>query len=186
MAVGDTDGFVKVVRHRETGQLLGVHMIGHNVTECIAAAGALLHQKVSVADVAEVGVRASDDQRGDQGIGRGCAAGGAAPAAAESDARGGSDVKPRRRKGSEVRLIRSGCFGKKRILLLVHRWQLVLKLRCGAYSDLGTVEELCAAAAQGAEAREPAEGEHPYPPAAEFLGVRERSAGGGSGRRSRM
>jgi dihydrolipoamide dehydrogenase len=53
MAAGDTDGFVKVVRHRETGQLLGVHMIGHNVTECIAAAGALLHQKVKVEDVAE-------------------------------------------------------------------------------------------------------------------------------------
>ena len=53
MAVNDTEGFVKVVRHRETGELLGVHMIGHNATECIAAAGALLHQKVSVQDVAE-------------------------------------------------------------------------------------------------------------------------------------
>lgn len=53
MAVNDTDGFVKVLRHRETGALVGVHMLGHNVTECIAAAGALLHQKVSVHDVAE-------------------------------------------------------------------------------------------------------------------------------------
>ncbi len=53
MAVNDTDGFVKVVRERATGALLGVHMIGHNVTECIAAAGALLHQKVQVTDVAE-------------------------------------------------------------------------------------------------------------------------------------
>jgi dihydrolipoamide dehydrogenase len=53
LAVNDNEGFVKVVRHRETGQLLGVHMIGHNVTECIAAAGALLHQQVSVQDVAE-------------------------------------------------------------------------------------------------------------------------------------
>ena len=31
----------------------GVHMIGHNVTECIASAAALLHQKVKVQDVAE-------------------------------------------------------------------------------------------------------------------------------------
>ena len=54
MAANDTEGFAKVVRHRETGQLLGVHMIGHNVTECIAAAGALLHQKAKVEDVAEV------------------------------------------------------------------------------------------------------------------------------------
>ena len=53
MAVGDADGFVKVIRHRESGDLLGVHMMGHNVTECIAAAGALLHQKVSARDVAE-------------------------------------------------------------------------------------------------------------------------------------
>ena len=54
MAVGDRDGFVKVVRHRETGQLLGVHMMGHNVTEVIAAAGAMLHEKVSVEEMAEV------------------------------------------------------------------------------------------------------------------------------------
>jgi dihydrolipoamide dehydrogenase len=53
LAVNDHEGFVKVVRHRETGRLLGVHMIGHNVTECIAAAGAMLHQQVSVQDVAE-------------------------------------------------------------------------------------------------------------------------------------
>ena len=53
MAANATEGMAKVVRHRETGKLLGVHMIGHNVTECIAAAGALLHQKVSVSDVAE-------------------------------------------------------------------------------------------------------------------------------------
>ena len=53
LAVNDKEGFVKVVRHRETGQLLGVHMIGHNATECIAAAGALLHQQASVQDVAD-------------------------------------------------------------------------------------------------------------------------------------
>jgi dihydrolipoamide dehydrogenase len=53
LAVNDNEGFVKVVRHRETDELLGVHMIGHNVTECVAAAGALLHQRVKVRDVAE-------------------------------------------------------------------------------------------------------------------------------------
>jgi dihydrolipoamide dehydrogenase len=54
MAAGDNEGFAKVVRNRETGRLLGVHMIGHNVTECIAAAGALLHEKVSTAEMADV------------------------------------------------------------------------------------------------------------------------------------
>ncbi|MGA2584345.1 MAG: FAD-dependent oxidoreductase, partial [Tepidisphaeraceae bacterium] len=53
MAVNDTEGFVKVVRNRETDDLLGVHMIGHNVTECIASAGAMLNQKAKVRDVAE-------------------------------------------------------------------------------------------------------------------------------------
>ena len=54
IAVGHTEGFVKVIRHRETGELLGVHMLGHNATECIAAAGAMLHKKVTVQELAEV------------------------------------------------------------------------------------------------------------------------------------
>ena len=53
-AAGHSEGFVKILKHRETGQLLGVHMLGHNATECIAAAGALLHQKVTVTEVAEM------------------------------------------------------------------------------------------------------------------------------------
>jgi dihydrolipoamide dehydrogenase len=54
MAAGDTEGFAKVIRHRETGELLGVHMLGHNATECIAAAGAMLHRKATVEELAEV------------------------------------------------------------------------------------------------------------------------------------
>jgi dihydrolipoamide dehydrogenase len=54
MTVGDTEGFVKVLRHRETGEMLGVHMMGHNVTECIHAASALLHERVSLREAAEV------------------------------------------------------------------------------------------------------------------------------------
>jgi dihydrolipoamide dehydrogenase len=54
MAVGDTEGFVKVIRNRETDEILGVHMMGHNATECIAAAGAMLHQKATATELAEV------------------------------------------------------------------------------------------------------------------------------------
>ncbi|HEY3324301.1 MAG TPA: dihydrolipoyl dehydrogenase [Planctomycetota bacterium] len=54
MAVGDVDGFSKIIRHRETGELLGVHILGHNATECIAAAGAMLHKKATVQELAEV------------------------------------------------------------------------------------------------------------------------------------
>ncbi len=54
MAANDTDGFVKIVRHRETDEILGVHAIGHNATEWIAAAGVLLYQRVTAADAAEI------------------------------------------------------------------------------------------------------------------------------------
>lgn len=54
MATGHTVGFTKVLRHRETGALLGVHMLGHTATECIGAAGALLHQKATVEEMAHV------------------------------------------------------------------------------------------------------------------------------------
>ncbi len=53
MAVGKTEGFVKVIRSREDEKLLGVHMIGHNATEIIAAATVLLGQKVSAKEMAE-------------------------------------------------------------------------------------------------------------------------------------
>ncbi|MFW6286368.1 MAG: dihydrolipoyl dehydrogenase [Candidatus Sumerlaeota bacterium] len=54
MAAGVEEGFVKVLRHRETDAIIGVHMLGHNVTECVAAAGTLLHTEASVEDMAEV------------------------------------------------------------------------------------------------------------------------------------
>ncbi len=39
LALGEKEGFVKVVHHAETGELLGVHMIGAQVTELIAVGG---------------------------------------------------------------------------------------------------------------------------------------------------
>ena len=54
LATNHTDGFVKIIRHRETDELLGAHMLGHNATECIAAAGALLHTKAGVHELADV------------------------------------------------------------------------------------------------------------------------------------
>jgi len=54
MAVGEEFGFVRVVSHRDTDALLGVHMIGHNATEIIEAATAMLGQKVSTAALGEM------------------------------------------------------------------------------------------------------------------------------------
>ncbi len=53
MAVNDTEGFAKVIRNRETGVLLGVYIVGHNATECIAAATAFLGKAASVQEVAD-------------------------------------------------------------------------------------------------------------------------------------
>jgi dihydrolipoamide dehydrogenase len=38
MAINSTDGFVKVVADKKYGEILGVHMIGHAVTDLIAQA----------------------------------------------------------------------------------------------------------------------------------------------------
>lgn len=54
MATNHTEGFVKMIKHRETGELLGAHMMGHNATEVVAACTALLHEKVKMHDVAEI------------------------------------------------------------------------------------------------------------------------------------
>jgi dihydrolipoamide dehydrogenase len=54
LAAGDTEGFAKFIRHRESGELLGVHLLGHNVTEIIAAAASLLHCRVNVHEIREV------------------------------------------------------------------------------------------------------------------------------------
>ncbi len=54
MAVGQTEGFVKIVRNSRTDEILGVHILGHNATECIAAAGVALHEKMKVNQLAEV------------------------------------------------------------------------------------------------------------------------------------
>ncbi len=53
MAARHPEGFAKLIRHRETNELVGAHLIGHNATECVAAVTALIQQKVTLRDVAE-------------------------------------------------------------------------------------------------------------------------------------
>ena len=54
LAAGRADGFVKVIRHRETDRLLGVHVIGHNATEAIAVAGTAIDRKLTAHELADV------------------------------------------------------------------------------------------------------------------------------------
>ncbi len=54
LAVAQTEGFVKIIRDVGTDEILGVHMLGHNATECIAAAGVAMHTKMKVDELSEV------------------------------------------------------------------------------------------------------------------------------------
>ncbi|MFP4579772.1 MAG: dihydrolipoyl dehydrogenase [Candidatus Sumerlaeia bacterium] len=53
-AWGDPEGFVKVIRNRETDAIVGIHALGHGATEFIAAAGVLLHQKATAHDIEQM------------------------------------------------------------------------------------------------------------------------------------
>ncbi len=52
LAVDESTGFVKVIADKQTDQILGVHMIGHNVSEMIAEAAVLMEFKASAEDLA--------------------------------------------------------------------------------------------------------------------------------------
>jgi dihydrolipoamide dehydrogenase len=54
MAVGEEFGFVRVVAHRDTNALLGVHIIGHNATEIIEVATAMIGQKAGAHALGEM------------------------------------------------------------------------------------------------------------------------------------
>ncbi len=53
MAIGEQDGFVKVVAEKKYGELLGVHMIGPHVTDMISAAVAAIRLESTVEFMAE-------------------------------------------------------------------------------------------------------------------------------------
>jgi dihydrolipoamide dehydrogenase len=53
-AAGDTSGLVKVIAHAETDRLLGVHMIGLNVSELIAEAVVAMEFHASSEDLARI------------------------------------------------------------------------------------------------------------------------------------
>jgi dihydrolipoamide dehydrogenase len=53
MAIGETDGFVKIVAEKKYGEVLGVHMIGPHVTDMIAAGVAAVRLEATVDFMAE-------------------------------------------------------------------------------------------------------------------------------------
>jgi dihydrolipoamide dehydrogenase len=52
MAVGETDGFIKVVARRESEQILGVHMVGADVTDLISEAALAIEMGATLDDLA--------------------------------------------------------------------------------------------------------------------------------------
>ena len=53
MAIGETDGFVKIVADKKYGEVLGVHMIGPHVTDMIAAGTAAIRLEATIEFMAE-------------------------------------------------------------------------------------------------------------------------------------
>ncbi len=51
VAVGETEGFVKLLFGREHGELLGAHIVGENATELIATPGLALESELTDADI---------------------------------------------------------------------------------------------------------------------------------------
>jgi dihydrolipoamide dehydrogenase len=51
-AVGETDGFVKVVADKESEQILGVHMVGNDVTDLISEAALAIEMGATLDDLA--------------------------------------------------------------------------------------------------------------------------------------
>ncbi len=48
----DTDGFVKIIGDKETGRLLGLHIIGPNASEMIGEGVIALEKKATISDIA--------------------------------------------------------------------------------------------------------------------------------------
>ncbi len=53
VAAGDTEGFVKVIADAKTGEILGVHIIGHEATELIAEYGLAMNLEATVDEIHE-------------------------------------------------------------------------------------------------------------------------------------
>ncbi len=53
MAIGETDGFVKIVGDAETGEILGVHILGAHATELISESVVAKTMEAAVEDLAE-------------------------------------------------------------------------------------------------------------------------------------
>lgn len=53
-ASGDTDGFVKILAHKETDEVLGVHMVGARVADLIAEAVVAMEYRASAEDIARM------------------------------------------------------------------------------------------------------------------------------------
>jgi dihydrolipoamide dehydrogenase len=51
VASGDTEGFVKVISHEKTGEILGVHIIGPEATELIAEYGLAMEMEGTLDEI---------------------------------------------------------------------------------------------------------------------------------------
>jgi len=53
-AIGHSEGFIKLLFHKESGQLLGAQILGGDATEMIATLGVAIHQKMTWEQISEI------------------------------------------------------------------------------------------------------------------------------------
>jgi dihydrolipoamide dehydrogenase len=53
MALGNTDGFVKIIGDEATGEIIGVHILGDHATDLIGEAATLMEMEAAVEDLSE-------------------------------------------------------------------------------------------------------------------------------------
>lgn len=54
LITGERDGLIKVISRRESGEILGIHMIGSGAGELVSAASLIINQKVRVKEFSEL------------------------------------------------------------------------------------------------------------------------------------
>ena len=67
MTVGETDGFIKIIADAKSDEVLGVHMVGPEVTELIAEAGLAIELGATTEDISRTIPRSPLVDRGDDG-----------------------------------------------------------------------------------------------------------------------
>jgi dihydrolipoamide dehydrogenase len=54
IAMGETEGFVKIITDKKYGEILGVHIVGPNATELVAEATAVMKLEGTIEELGDI------------------------------------------------------------------------------------------------------------------------------------